>query len=166
MITRCFDKPVAARRNRSGGYEVANADDCSYTPYDQAGYAGVIGAASLVVAIAYRLQPSAQGFGTHQQLGLPPCPFHSLTGMPCPGCGLTTSFAHAAKFHFVEAFAVQPFGLFAFLLTVLSIPLAAYLIRRRLSWQMLFEIPLFQITMYVTVVALFLAWVYKLTIMW
>jgi hypothetical protein len=31
--------------------------------------------------------------GTHQQLGLPPCSFKEMVGVPCPSCGMTSSFS-------------------------------------------------------------------------
>jgi len=30
---------------------------------------------------------------SHTSLGMPPCRFKEMTGMPCPSCGMTTSFA-------------------------------------------------------------------------
>ena len=50
-----------------------------------------------VLGVARWLEPDQRGYGTHEQFGLPPCAFRVLTGIPCPACGLTTSFAYAAR---------------------------------------------------------------------
>ena len=63
-----------------------------------------------VLALSAWLQPDARGFGTHQQLGLPPCGFEAMTHVPCPGCGLTTSFAAMAHLHVVEALRAHLMG--------------------------------------------------------
>jgi Protein of unknown function (DUF2752) len=34
----------------------------------------------------------AAKMGVHQQLGLPPCTFQEVAQIPCPSCGMTTSF--------------------------------------------------------------------------
>jgi hypothetical protein len=41
----------------------------------------------------YAADGSARRMATHRQLGLPPCTFADVTGVPCPACGMTTSFA-------------------------------------------------------------------------
>ena len=46
--------------------------------------------APLVIAAA--LSPSNAGHGTHRQLGLPACGWQTNMGLPCPTCGMTTSF--------------------------------------------------------------------------
>jgi hypothetical protein len=48
-------------------------------------------------AMAGFVTPDPRGYGTHQQFGLPPCTLRMLTGVPCPSCGMTTSFAHFVR---------------------------------------------------------------------
>jgi hypothetical protein len=51
-----------------------------------------------VFVTAWRIVPYAEDgtplrMASHRQLGLPPCTFQEVTGVPCPSCGMTTSFA-------------------------------------------------------------------------
>ncbi len=56
------------------------------------------GAALLsLLALAGAVAPDSRGFGTHEQLGLPPCTFRQLTGYRCPSCGMTTSWSHLVR---------------------------------------------------------------------
>jgi hypothetical protein len=67
-----------------------------------------------------------------------------------------------SKFNLGAAFAAQPFGVYAFALTLMLIPLSAYLIRRRVSWQMAFELRAVQFTLRLTAVLFVANWIYKL----
>ena len=83
-----------------------------------------------VVITATQVTPAASGMGTHQQLGLPPCGFLVVTGIPCPGCGLTTSFAHMVRGQFTGATFANPFGVMLFMVTFFTIPIAVTIGKR------------------------------------
>lgn len=58
----------------------------------------IAAALTAVFVAAFRIHPynadgTPKSSATHTQLGMPPCNFVTLTGKPCPSCGMTTSFA-------------------------------------------------------------------------
>src|SRR5215470_4660426 len=121
-----------------------------FTIQDRTRYLVIAGLSSALLLIARLLPPSANGYGTHRQLGLPPCAFLHFTGIPCPGCGLTTSVAHAARLHFYESVITQPFGLVVFISAALSLPLSIYFICRRVPRSKLSRLPGGNFVIYLT----------------
>ncbi len=79
-----------------------------------------------VTAIGAFLSPSSAGHGTHQQLGLPPCPSVLFFDRPCPGCGLTTSWTALIHGQFGAAFHAHALGPFLYLLFTASALLGGY----------------------------------------
>ncbi len=73
--------------------------------------AGVLATGSLaVLGLAAWLTPATEGHGTHEQIGLTPCPWAATLDSPCFTCGMTTSFAHAAHASPLQSFLTQPMG--------------------------------------------------------
>ena len=75
-------------------------------PVGNGGRAALLGIAFFLLVgfgFAYSLNPDPRGYGTHQQLGLPPCTFRLLFSRPCPGCGMTTSFSYFVRCQFIDA---------------------------------------------------------------
>ena len=63
-----------------------------------------------VLGVARRLEPDPRGFGTHTQLGLSPCMFAQVTGVLCPSCGMTTSFAWFVRGRLERSWRANPAG--------------------------------------------------------
>ncbi len=82
------------------------------------------GPAWAVLAVARSLSPDPAGHGTHKQLGLGTCSILAATGVPCPVCGMTTSFTHMAHLEPLGAVVAQPFGALLFLGTLAVAELA------------------------------------------
>jgi hypothetical protein len=136
-----------------------------FTSQDRIRYLVGAGLSVALLLIARLLRPSADGVGTHRQLGLPPCAFLHFTGVPCPSCGLTTSVAHAAQLHFYESVITQPFGLVVFVSAVLSIPFSIYLVYRRVPWSKLNRLRSRNLVVYLMIALFILSWLYKIAAM-
>lgn len=123
----------------------------------------LLGAGSAaVVYTARQLHPDARGFGTHQQLGLPPCEFHKMTGIACPGCGLTTSFAHSAQTDFISGFKSHLMGPPLFGAVVVLALFAPYALVRRRPVSVIFHGSAVPLWLGVTSVLGLLTWVLRL----
>ncbi len=121
-----------------------------------------IGLASLL-ALAAWLKPNPAGYGTHRQLGLPPCTFRTLVGPQCPSCGMTTSWAHVMRLELGPAVRANAAGTALALLAVAGAPwLLASAVRGR--WLIGFPSDGWIVFASVSMVALtLLDWVRRLT---
>lgn len=72
--------------------------------------------------LAAMLKPNPSGLGTHTQLGLPGCTMFTFTGIRCPGCGMTTSWAHTMNGDFASGIRANVGGVLLCLLSVAVFP--------------------------------------------
>jgi len=125
--------------------------------------AGVVASGALsVLAIAAWLKPAAVGFGTHQQLGLYPCTWAAILGKPCPTCGMTTAFAHAADGDLLASFTAQPFGALLAILTAATFWGGVHVATTGSRLDRLYVVLLQSRSLWIAGVLLLAAWGYKL----
>lgn len=93
---------------------------------ERVGGATIALAALALLGTAAWLTPSAEGMGTHTQLGMQACSWHRERGYVCPTCGMTTSFALAADGRLIAAFDTQPAGTAFALLTGVAFWIGLY----------------------------------------
>lgn len=74
-------------------------------------FAAIVGAGLLaVLLLASQLRPDPRGWGTHEQLGLPPCTFLTVVGKRCPACGMTTAWSNVTHGRLAEALRAHASG--------------------------------------------------------
>jgi hypothetical protein len=92
--------------------------------------AGLVWAAALsVLVVAAWLPPNPSGVATHvslQMLHMQPCPFLARTGIPCPTCGMTTSFAWFVRGNLLASVYVQPMGFVLAMITAICFWASVY----------------------------------------
>ena len=59
------------------------------------------------------------------------CPFRLLTGLPCPGCGLTRSWVYLVHGHWSDGFSANPFGALALVAVLAFVVTVAVAVIRR-----------------------------------
>ncbi|MEM2786304.1 MAG: DUF2752 domain-containing protein [Candidatus Nitrosotenuis sp.] len=103
----------------------------------------------VAITLSLFLTPDPKGYGTHQQLWLPPCAFHTLTQKLCPTCGLTTSITYITHGDLASAQKAHAGGLLLFVYTgAISLTLlCSFLFQFRIvlpsSWLLLINIMVF-----------------------
>lgn len=109
------------------------------------------------------LRPDPTGQGTHQQLGLPPCAWRVILGIPCPTCGMTTAWSHLWRGEIQQSLQANPAGIVAAgMAAALAAGLASSAGRGR--WSMLLRVPTAWIAAVISLWAVLLAWwVWRLT---
>jgi hypothetical protein len=80
-----------------------------------------------VLIVAATLKPSPSGYGTHQEMHLEGCQFLTRTGLPCPACGMTTSFSWFVRGNLLASFYVQPMGMVLAILTTAAFWVSLYI---------------------------------------
>lgn len=122
----------------------------------------VLGMLALFGFLLLGTQPDSRGHGTHEQLGMAPCSWPRLHGMPCATCGVTTSASLLLHGRPVDAFLTQPFGMLLTLAGILFIVLAiSHLVRGECLVSRIAFWPWVKICIF-WVLLLFGAWYYKI----
>jgi len=100
---------------------------------------GIAAGLVTVFTIAALLNPydadgQALRMGTHRTMGLPPCTFYQLSGLPCPSCGMTTSFALLIRGDILNSLRANAVGtmLAALCLAIIPWSLASAVVNRPL----------------------------------
>ncbi|WP_339732968.1 DUF2752 domain-containing protein [uncultured Gimesia sp.] len=84
--------------------------------------------------IAIQTKPDPRGFGTHQRLGFAPCVIRNQLSIPCPSCGMTTSFSHFVRGQIRQSAEANTAGLVLAIVCLVMIPWSWISVYRKRLW--------------------------------
>jgi hypothetical protein len=144
-----------------------------YSPRRRPEHFGVVGRLTALgvalacltpLVIAALLVPSPSGLGTHTALGMGQCGFYLAYGIPCPFCGMTTSWAWLARGNVAASLWVQPMGTALAVLAITLFGAGAYIaVSGRPAHHLIHYLPAGYIAWTLLILAV-LAWVWKIFI--
>lgn len=120
-------------------------------------------ATTSLLVVAWGLNPSPDGYGTHRSLGLPECGFVTAFDMPCATCGMTTAFAFAADGNLIASMVTQPMGALLAVATAACWLMATYCLAAGADIRPLGGLISGRVAV-VFVVLLIAAWIYKIAV--
>lgn len=90
----------------------------------------------VLLCVAAVLKPNVRGRGTHEQLGFPPCSIVTLFGVPCPSCGMTTSWANLVRGRVIAAWKANAGGTLLAMAAIWAAPwlMASAAVGRWVAW--------------------------------
>lgn len=97
----------------------------------------MLGTAAAVLVLATALRVDAAGQVVDAFFGLPlpdACTFRRVTGVPCPGCGLTRCFICLMRGDVARAWGYNPSGLLLFVVVAAQVPYRMLQLMR-IRWQ-------------------------------
>jgi hypothetical protein len=124
-----------------------------------------------IFVIAAWLRPYAEDgtplrMETHRQMGLPACTFKYYSGLPCPSCGMTTSFALLVRGDVVNSLKANAVGTGLAVFGMLFVPWAlACVVAKRYFFIESAELVLLKLVM-ALVALMLLRWVIVLALIW
>ena len=160
------DNPTGDPLSPSGGHPLGPLVELSEdrSNFTRLTAVGVFLGTMAILGTALYVQPDTVGVGTHRQLGLSRCGFLVTTGLPCPTCGMTTSFAYMVRGRFLAAAWSQPAGALLALVTAILAGVAVVVMvtgrRLELNWYRINPMRVM-----IGGIAVFLsAWVFKIVV--
>ena len=118
-------------------------------------YGGALALIATMLVVGWFMAPGTISTKDHGRVIV--CPFRNLTGLPCPGCGMSRAFHHMVHGRIVEAVKMNALVPVVFLAVLVEMVNAIVAIARGgrpiMDWTRIFDRPFMRVAAYTFIVA-------------